>query len=41
MVWQIDLDRDAQIIVLSLTGLVTGPELAEAAAVRWLKHHGE
>jgi hypothetical protein len=34
MVWQIDLDSDSQIVVLSFAGLVTGPELLEAAAAR-------
>ena len=34
MVWQIDLDNDAQVIVLTFNGLVTGPELQEAAAAR-------
>ena len=34
MVWQVDLDNDAQVIVLTFDGLVTGPELQEAAAAR-------
>jgi hypothetical protein len=34
MVWQVDLDSDAQIVVLTYNGLVTGPELQEAAAAR-------
>jgi hypothetical protein len=34
MVWQVNLDEDLQVIVLSFSGLVTGPELVEAAAAR-------
>ncbi len=34
MVWQLDLDNDAQIVVLTFNGLVTGPELQAAAKAR-------
>lgn len=34
MVWQVDLDNDAQVVVLTFNGLVTGPELQEAAEAR-------
>lgn len=34
MVWQVDLDEDSQVVVLSFDGVVTGPELQEAAAAR-------
>ena len=34
MVWKIDLDEDAQVVVVSFDGAVTGAELQEAAVAR-------
>jgi hypothetical protein len=34
MVWQVDFDEDSQVVVLKFNGVVTGPELLEAAAAR-------
>lgn len=34
MVWEVKLDEEAQVVVTSFSGLVTGPELIEAAEAR-------
>jgi len=34
MVWQVDFDEDSRVVVSSFNGVVTGPELLEAAAAR-------
>lgn len=34
MVWEIKLDEDTQVVVISYSGLVTGPELIEGAKAR-------
>ena len=34
MVWDVRLDEDTQVVVSSFNGLVTGPELLEAAEAR-------
>jgi hypothetical protein len=36
MVWQVELDEESQVVVLSFDGVVTGPELIEAAEARIL-----
>lgn len=34
MVWQVELDEKSQVVVLNFDGVVTGPELIEAAEAR-------
>ena len=34
MVWQVSVDEDEQIVIASFSGVVTGPEMVEAAAAR-------